>query len=270
MDYSLEILNIIIWDSGSSQSSGECLFLLFSWQLPWLGSDCQFCVAFLGNSSNFSSVFKAFAMLLWVCLVPQSSGVSLGLVPFIHSIRGPHSSLKYSSHTLWLPGDPLLGPLARISFSRSFSCLCCHCIVPCNLGCLQGKVTGEKRENRITGFPSILFRPLGPFPQLLWPERWSSLGVLTACIISMEFCKWMCLQVRARKERKRRKRKRVGGFPPPTCFSAPFSWSSSHRTGFLLMFLPPSLLLLLFTFCSPQVVRCFLCDLNRVFVWISA
>ena len=88
----------------------------------------------------------------------------------------------------FLPSCILLHSLAWFlwpegwGFSRSCSCLCCHCTVLCNLGCPQGKVAGEKREqnNQIPPPPALLlFRPL-------WLERrgffWGfSLPVLLPC-----------------------------------------------------------------------------------------
>lgn len=175
--------------------------------------------------------------------------MNLGLVPLIHKIRGTPLGSFLSSIPLTLSGFQgtlyLVHWPERWSFSRSFICLCYHCIVLCNLGCLEGKVTGEK--NRISSVPVILFRPLGPIFQLLWPERWSfSWDFNCLCCSATETAFKAGLGKKKEQERKRKKRKLPS---VPTPLSSPLPGLLARRTGFLLKFLLPSLLLLLFTLC---------------------
>lgn len=132
-----------------SFSSGKCLFLSFQQAVTLVGfrlpvQCCLFGVMF--------PILVQFSRPLQCCfgyvMSLQISGVSLRLVSFVHRVRGtplPALSSIFLSCSL-APRGP------RRSFSRSFSCLCCHCIVACNLGYFWSKV------NRITEFPAVLFR----------------------------------------------------------------------------------------------------------------
>lgn len=76
------------------------------------------CCLFLGNGASFSLVFKAFAVLLWVCPVHAEFKVSLGLVPCIYRIRDTPAPLQLfplqdSSHVLRFPGNLFPGPCQR-------------------------------------------------------------------------------------------------------------------------------------------------------------
>lgn len=111
------------------------LILLFCRKPTWLGLNQKFCLTFCGCSSHVSSVFKAFVMLLIVCVLMHSSEVSPGLVAVRHSMRGPLSLVSFFwdyRHTLQL--TKLLSPgLWREIWecSWSFSCFCCpHAVLP--------------------------------------------------------------------------------------------------------------------------------------------
>lgn len=94
-------------------------------------------------------------------------------MPFVWTVRGALLSCFLSSIHLTVPGSQgtlylVLWP-QRWVFSRSCSCLSCHCTVLCNLGCPQAKVAGEKREqnNQIHPPPPQLHPGPCAFPTTL-------------------------------------------------------------------------------------------------------
>lgn len=125
------------------------LILLFCRQLTWLGLDQKFCLTFCGLQFQCHPVFKAFVMLLIVCVLMCSSEVSPGLVTVIHRMRGSLSlSLFWDyPHTLQLMEAPFSSLWREIwGFSWSFSCLYCHHAVLHEEDASRGKHYSQRKE----------------------------------------------------------------------------------------------------------------------------
>lgn len=104
-------------------------------------------------------------MLLWVCPSPQSAGVSLGRVPFMHTVKGALLSSFLSRYLS--PSPAPRGPFASSSGQKdglslgvlTASVVATHFCVTWGSRRIKEQ---EKGENRITRFSPMLFRPLRP------------------------------------------------------------------------------------------------------------
>lgn len=148
-----------------------CLFVCFSRQSPWLGSDHRFYLVFCGF--DFGSVFKVFAKLLWVSPARMQFRDEPG------SSTASYTEVEGSpSPALSSPGFPTHGfsqrPLPSKSSSKKngvslgvFVTTLLHAVL--YWGHPWGKARSHKRQIEM-GFPPHSLNHRGRFSQ--GPEIW--------------------------------------------------------------------------------------------------